>query len=416
MKTHLFRYSNNNSCCAARTVCFSALLLLLVCGALAADVPEMLPGREVRFTAPKSKKDFLVYVPVDYTDKRAFPVMFYYHGLNGTATTAMFRRITKGQGFIIVGMNYATHAYYRTTRLSPTATAPEKLFFKEVLAMLSDRLNIATDYIFMGGYSQGGYSTTVLGEQLLDQLAGRLVLGAGRRDFDVNPPPAELIRGHPVFFGVGELDDPHYPRAKRAAQFYKKLGADVTFEGWPDETHKFTMEVFKITKMREWLIAYGPAKQVETGFKAAEAAEKDNRLGEALVLYDQIKGILPDTELCRLAEKSVARLATHANTQLALIKKAADEKPHAELVKRLETLRDAYSGSIFAERAAQVLRELLNAKADALEKRARAAETEKDYARALQLYKLYLSYFTEAERYPEVKKHVKELKNKTGIK
>ena len=176
------------------------------------------------------------------------------------------------------------------------------------------------------------------------------------------------------------------------------------------------MEVFKITKMREWLIAYGPAKQVETGFKAAEAAEKDNRLGEALVLYDQIKGILPDTELCRLAEKSVARLATHANTQLALIKKAADEKPHAELVKRLETLRDAYSGSIFAERAAQVLRELLNAKADALEKRARAAETEKDYARALQLYKLYLSYFTEAERYPEVKKHVKELKNKTGIK
>ena len=416
MKTHLFLHFNINSCC--RSVCFCALLLFLFCGALAADVPEMLPGREVTITAPKTNKEFKVYVPVDYTDKRAFPVIYYYHGSGGSATTAMFRRITRGQGFIIVGMNYATYTYYKAERLSPHVTAPEKLFFKEVLAMLSDRLNIATDYIFMGGYSQGGYSTTVLGEQLLDQLAGRLVLGAGRRDSDVNPPPLELIRGHPVFFGVGELDDPHYPRAKRAAQFYRKLGADVTFEGWPDETHKLSQEWWKMekTKMREWLIAYGPAKQVESGYASAQAAEKDNKLGEALRLYDQISGILPDTELCRLAKESATKLATHANTQLALIKKAADEKPHAELVKKLETLRDAYSGSIFAERSVQVLHELLNAKADALEKRARVAEAEKNYVRAMQLYKLYLTHFTEAERYPEVKKHVKELKNKTGIK
>ena len=413
MKTYLFLYFNNNLCCVARTACFSILVLLLFCGTLAADVPEMLPGREVEITAPKSKKTFRVYIPGDYTDKRPFPVVFYYHGLGGSATTAMFRLITKGQGFIIVGMNYATYTYYRAERLSPTATAPEKRFFKEVLAMLSDQLNIATDYIFMGGYSQGGYSTTVLGEQLLDQLAGRLVLGAGRRDFNANPPPAELIRGHPVFFGVGELDDPHYPRAKQAALFYEKLGADVTVEGWPNETHKVSMEIYKYTKIREWLIAYGPAKQVESGYAAAQAAEKNNELGEALRLYNQIEGILPDTELCRLAKASAIRLATQAEKQLELIKKGADEKPYAELVKKLETLRDMYSGSIFAERAVQVLRELLNAKADALEKRARAAETEKKYVRALQLYKLYLSYFTEAERYPEVKKHVKKLKNRT---
>ena len=282
--------------------------------------------------------------------------------------------------------------------------------------MLSDRLNIATDYIFMGGYSQGGYSTTVLGEQLLDKLAGRLVLGAGRRDFNVNPPPAELIRGHPVFFGVGELDNPHYPRAKQAALFYEKLGADVTFEGWPNETHKISMEVYKYTKMREWLITYGPSKQVESGFSAAQTAEKEDRLGEAFTLYEQIAGILPDTELCREAKKSVTRLATQAEMQLEQIKKTADEKPYAESVKVLEVLRDTYNGSIFAERAAEIHRELLNARADTLEKRARDAETQKNYARAMQLYKLYLTYFTEAERYPKVHKHVKALKNKTGIK
>ena len=67
-------------------------------------------------------------------------------------------------------------------------------------------------------------------------------------------------------------------------------------------------------------------------------------------------------------------------------------------------------------RATQLLSELLNAKADALEARALAAEAEKNYARALQLYELYLTYFAEAERYADVQKQVKNLKQKIGAK
>lgn len=426
MRTHLFRAAchikclySNHSRRSAKTACFSILLLLLLCnGALAADVSmsdaELLQGKEVRITAPKTGKTFLIYVPVDYTDKRPFPVLFYYHGYRGTATTGMFRHITKGKGFIIVGMNYATDDYYR--RLHPTKTAPEKTFFHEVVALVSARLNIATDYIFMGGYSQGGYSTTILGEQLLEQLAGFLILGAGRSMVDTEPPPAELIRKHPIFFGAGELDDPHYPRAKRAAGFYTEWGADVTFEGWKDETHKLSPQWIKKTKMREWLIAYGPAKQVKSGFEKAQIAEKSGKLGEAFTLYAQIAEILPDTELCRTAKEAETRLATEAETQLNQLKKAAATKPYAQVVKALESFRDNYAMSIFAEHATQMLSELLNVKADALEARARKAETQKNYARALQLYELYLTYFSEANRYPEVQKHVKHLKSKTGTK
>ena len=413
MKTRFFLHSNN-VCCIARIARCNILLLFLLHNALAAETPTVLPGKEVRITAPKTGKTFLLYVPVDYTDKRPFPVVFYYHGYRGTATTGMFRQITKGKGFIIVGMNYATDLYYN--KLLPTETAKEKIFFDEALALVSTRVNVAKEYIFMGGYSQGGYSTTVLGEQLLDRLAGRLVLGAGRRDVDMNPPPAELIRGHPVFYGAGELDDPHYPRAKRAAQLYREWGADVTFEGWENETHSLSSKWLTKTKMRDWLIAYGPAKQVESGFEKAQLTEEDGKLGEAFTVYAQIAEILPDTELCRTAKKSATRLATQAETQLDELKKAADEKPYAEVLKALEMFRDRYSKSLFAERATQLLSELLNAKADALEKRAREAETQKNYARALQLYDLYLTYFPEAERYAEVQKHVKDLKSRTGTK
>lgn len=412
MKTRLFLRSNYLSR-SVRIVCYNTFLLLLLChSVLAAEVPTVSPGREVRITAPKTGKTFLLYVPVDYTGKRPFPVIFCYHGYRGSATTWPFKQVTKGQGFIVVGMNYATDAYYHKLRF--TTTGPEKIFFEEALEIISARVNVDQDYIFMGGYSQGGYSTTVLGEQLLDRLAGSLVLGAGRCYVDMQPPPAELIRGHPFFYGVGELDDPHYPRAKRAWQFYTECGADVTFEGWKDETHKLSPQWMRKTKMREWLIAYGPMKQAASGFEKAQTAEKQGKLGEAFTLYTQIAEILPDTELCRTAEESAIHLGTEAETQFNRLKKMADEKSYAEAVKALEAFRDKYVGSVFEEHAVQLLGELLNAKADALEGRAREAEAEKKYTRALQLYKLYLTHFPKAKRYAEIQRHVKALKNKTG--
>lgn len=66
-----------------------------------------------------------------------------------------------------------------------------------------------------------------------------------------------------------------------------------------------------------------------------------------------------------------------------------------------------------AERAEQLLTKLLNAKADTLEARARKAEAQKNYARAIQLYELYLTYFSEAARYSEVAQHLKALKKRT---
>ncbi len=373
--------------------------------------PAISPGREVRLTAPKTGKTFLLYVPTDYTDARPFPVIFSYHGYRGTATTALFRQVTKGRGFLIVGMNYATDRYYQ--KLRPTDTAPEIDLFTETLAIISERLNVAKDSVFMGGYSQGGYSTTVLGEQLLDRLAGRIVLGAGRRDVDMNPPPAELIRGHPVFYGAGVLDDPHYRRAERAAQLYADWGADVTFEGWANETHSLSRNWITKTEMLDWLRTYGPQKQVETGYEQAETAERTGHLGTAFTTYTEISDILPDTARCQAAKTAAERIGTEAERRFTQITTDAEEKPYATTQQALATFQQRYAGSRFAERAAALQSELLNAKADELEARARTAETEQNSARALQLYRLYLKHFKTAKRYRTVEKYVKHLKNST---
>ena len=232
----------------------------------------------------------------------------------------------------------------------------------------------------------------------------------------MNPPPEELIRGYPIFYGVGALDDPHYPRAKHAAERYTEWGGDVTFEAWEGEKHKLSPHWLTKTKMRDWLILHGPMKQITAGLEKAEIAVQAGRLGEAFTSYTQIAGILPDTEPCRTAKAAATRLRTEAVTEFNRLKKSADEKPYAETVKGLEKFRDTFAGSVFAEEASRLLSELLNARADALEQRARQAVAQQNYVRARQLYKLYLTYFQEAKRYSDVEKQWKTLKDRAGEK
>ena len=372
------------------------------------------PGMQVRIDAPEAKSYFLVYVPSDYTPVRPWPVIFCYHGYSGSATTWPFRQVTGGKGFIIVGMNYATTDYHK--QLPYEKTGPEKAYFNEAFAFILSHLRIEPKFVFMGGYSQGGYSTTVLGEQMLERLAGRLVLGAGRTHVDRFPPPTDLIRGHPVFFGAGELDDPHYLRAKRAAQLYREWGADVTFEGWPDETHGLSNKWQEKTKMLDWLIAKGPLKQAESMFSQALVAENEGKLGQAFSMYDQASRILPDNELCNEATTSAERLFQDAHAQLAEAEKAMNGKPYRQAAAQLNQIAETYQGSVFAELAQKHLKDLLNTKADELEGKAHAAEETENYKKSLQFYQLYLGYFSGSERYQIVKARMNALKAQMKVK
>ncbi|MCZ6677028.1 MAG: hypothetical protein O7E52_07235, partial [Candidatus Poribacteria bacterium] len=164
------------------------------------------------------------------------------------------------------------------------------------------------------------------------------------------------------------------------------------------------------TKLRDWLIAHGPLKRVEAQLVAAKTAQESGQLGLAFTRYNQVSKILPDHPLCIEAAGSAENLAQQAEAQLAEVETALAHKPYPEVVKQLNQIAKVYAGSIFADNARQSLKDLLNTKADALEARARAAKEAKDYTQALQLYKLYLTYFSESYRYPMVKAHLKALK------
>jgi len=211
---------------------------------------QIITAGEYRFETPKSEIQFILWVPFDYDPEYLWPVIFCYHGAGGSATTWPFYQITNGRGFIIIGMNYIpTESNVKNTQW----LIKEKSLFFEVLSMVTTRLNIDSSVIFMGGYSQGGYHTTLLGEQILDRLAGFVVLGAGRFFVDHSPPPFDKIKNKPIFIGVGEQDTTHNPRAKMAAKNYENWGAKVTFEEWQGVSHGINTPEFPSKLLPKWL-------------------------------------------------------------------------------------------------------------------------------------------------------------------
>ena len=377
------------------------------------------PGREARVVMPRSKTFLLLYVPTDYSPAVNWPIIFCYHGYKGKATTWPFRQVTGGKGHIVVGMNYATTEYGETCR--PDKLGGEKACFNEAVEIVSTRLNVNMKLAFMGGFSQGGYSTSALGERLLDRLAGLVILGAARPYGRQLPPRADAIRGKPVFIGVGKKDDPHRARALAAVTFYKRLGADVTYESWPDLGHTINTSA---TNLGDWLLANGSLHRAQARLAAARQAEKDGRIAPAYLTYLQLARLSDTHPACKAAAQAARPIAERVATALAAARRAAAAEHYPAAARTLVEIAVDYEGTDFARRAAELLESLaanpaaaaaiaqakINHRAAALEARADAADRRGDVLEAVRLYERYVAEFAKADRFGQVKARLAALR------
>jgi pimeloyl-ACP methyl ester carboxylesterase len=249
-------------------------------------------------------------------------------------------------------MSYVRDEYY--TILDPAQTRAEKEYLAEVQAIVSRRLEVDPRMLFMGGFSQGGYSTTVLGEQLLDRLAGLVILGAGRRNLDRKPPARSSLRAKPIFIGVGEDDQLHLQHARRAAQSYKGWGARVTFEEWPGRGHS---PVEYSEQLHDWLLEHGPRKVFQQDLAAARKADKAGKLGTAYAIYRQLSQLGEFGDATDATEAAEA-IEAKAQRQLAEVEKLLLEGDQPQAVRMLALIVKRYEGSELGELAQKRLEEL----------------------------------------------------------
>ncbi len=389
-------------------------------GLFAADKPEGVSPEDAKFTAGKEVKIldpetggvgwYCVYTPKDYKPDRESPLIFCYHGKNNDPKSWPFKELTDGSGYIVVGMEYKDHE-------NPNPQNDiENL--KRIRKYVESKLKVNQKLIFMGGFSQGGWSTSSFSALYLNQLAGLIITGAGGSP---GGKDIKLLKGMPVFVGVGEKD-PANPKAKEARDAYKAKGADVTFEEFPGLEHNCDTKdkVFK-----EWLLKVGPQNQMIAAVSKAKAAEKAGKLGEAFSLYSAAGKMNGGQD----AEAAAQAIAAPAQKKLADAEALVSAKKYSDATKTLASVVEVYAGSPMADTAQQRIQQiqtdpgikadieqaLIDSKADAVEASALNAEKQKEFAKALALYETYTTQYPKATRIEAVKAHYAELKSNKSV-
>jgi dienelactone hydrolase len=387
----------------------------------AADAKDGVTPEQATFAAGKEVKIldaktgglgwYTVYLPSDYTPEREWPTIFCYHGKNGDPTTWPFKPLTDGKNFIIVGMEYID----REGKNNPTEDIEN---LTRIRTFLASKVRINSRLVFMGGFSQGGWSTSKFGNLYIENLAGLVIMGSGGSP---NEKAAALIKGKPVFVGIGELDDAN-KNARSARDAYAAKGADVTFEEFKGLAH--TADI-KNQPLKDWLQKHGPLNQMVASLSKAKAAETAGKLGEAYDLYVETAKMSGGQDAAAMAKQ----IGDAAEKKLTDAQAAVEAKKYPDAVKTLVPMEKLYAGSGFARRAGEMLQQIrtdpaikaqveqakIDAMADAIQAQAEAAEKAKDFARALGLYESYVSQYAKATRFAEVKARYEQLKSDPAI-
>ncbi len=205
-----------------------------------AEVPKFVPGEEVRIDVDDERignDHFMVYVPSYYTNERDWPVIFCYHGQSGQPTTWPMRQAIRDKGFIVIGVGYVPTKKKMTRREYINLLKREERSVLEVKKYVGEHLRVDEKRLFVTGFSKGGWHSANMVEASPRGWAGAVIFAAGRRVI-VQLASKKALRGKPIYIGAGE-NDVNMKAAKRAAAYYRRLGAKVTFEEFKGLGHSF---------------------------------------------------------------------------------------------------------------------------------------------------------------------------------
>ena len=208
-----------------------------------------------------------IHVPAHAAPPDGYPVIFYYHGYGSglRPNLQIMQAVTGGNDFVLVGINYRTRRFYE--HLERKYVHNEVEHFHRLLNELSVCRPLNREAVILAGYSQGGYAISLIGEQVLDDIAAMVFLGSGRALGKLRLPQAEEFEGLPIFVAAGENDSAHLETANTTALLYALLGAKVSMERWPATDHVqgwswYQNDPARAASLRLWLsqVVHGEEK------------------------------------------------------------------------------------------------------------------------------------------------------------
>ena len=382
-----------------------------------ASIPDLAPGQSVKLEYPVGWRGYFnVHVPKDYTPKRRWPVVLWYHGHGAEPSAQRVKRMAEGKGAVIIAMDYHSEKYHNNFN-QPRLYQQEKQHVINVLKIVKRHLRIDTKQIFMGGFSQGGYMTTTLGEEMARHVKGLLIIGAHRSRGTTGRPP-RAMRGMPVLVAHGS-NDKNGDNDGTTTAFYRRGNVDVTHRVWDGLGHtaKIDCKVFD-QWWRQNVVAPSWKRSLARAKQLAEAAPAE--------AYRRLTTFAARTEIDAVAKRAreqAKQLAEQPKSWLNQAKQLRARNRSHQAVRQLMRVRRKYPDTPFAETAKNRLtamaeatepdsalaRQIRNARGRFLRERAERA-LKNDPLRAVKRFERYLEQFPNAPAHAAIDRRLKSLK------
>ncbi len=159
------------------------------------------------------QREYILYVPANYTGDSAVPLVFNFHGYTFTANDQMqygdFRTIADTEGCIIVhpqGTLFNGNTHWSVGGWTAGSTADDVGFTESLLDSLTSDYNIDLTRVYSTGFSNGGFFSFLLACQLSQKFAAVASVGGSMTPFiynNCNPThPTPILEIHGTDDGV----------------------------------------------------------------------------------------------------------------------------------------------------------------------------------------------------------------------
>jgi predicted peptidase len=229
-------------------------------------------GRETGFldrsiTFQGLTRRYQVYLPLDYTPDRRWPVILFLHGAGERGSDGL-RPTATGLAQAI----RANRAQFPVLVVFPQVAHPDSFWAGADEAMALAVLDTAVaefsgdaDRLYVTGLSMGGFGTWRIAAEHPDRFAAIVPIAAGLLD----PPPAgsppasadpygdvaTRLRHVPAWVFHGERDSLSVRDARAYVEALRRLGAEVRYTEYAGGGHDAWIEAYADAALWEWLFA-----------------------------------------------------------------------------------------------------------------------------------------------------------------
>ncbi|MEM6909954.1 MAG: hypothetical protein AAF555_00075 [Verrucomicrobiota bacterium] len=268
-------------------------LLVLAAGSL---------GAEERLELPGWVDPIVIELPENYDPAKKWPLLYSWHGPVGGPQNKVVKEASRHRDWILVALAYTKKELLGVHDVSEIQQ--EIAVWQENRPEIEKRFSVDPGRIFVSGYYTGSWVAAMAMSEV-PELAGCLMIGAGFLDRHALPK-ASLVRGKPIYIGVGSTYENHLP-SFRAKERFQAAGAQVIWDPWDfhyKEVPRREEEIAEKPAMRQWM-------RLVSGEEDPEALREEaanwgrTRLEEISALEDVAERI---RRLKRFREQPFARL------------------------------------------------------------------------------------------------------------